>query len=230
MTLYYEDEHVTLYHGDCLTDIRDYWLDADVLLTDPPYGRAWKSGGGLTNADGQGQSKVNRGIRNDESTAARDTALDAWGKRPGIVFGDLMLPPPSSTVQVAVYAKPEDAGIRGARAGLRRDAEAIYLTGTWKSGIGGRTSVFRTTQHVAGPTGAAAVWGHSHAKPLDLMGALVGICPPGVIADPFAGSGSTLVAARNAGRKAVGVELEERYCETTANRLSQRVLDFGSVA
>ena len=71
--------------------------------------------------------------------------------------------------------------------------------------------------------------GHPTPKPLTLMEQLVRKCPPGVIADPFAGSGATLIAARNLGRKAIGVELEEKYCEIIAKRLDQQVIDFDSL-
>ncbi len=69
---------------------------------------------------------------------------------------------------------------------------------------------------------------HPTPKPIPLMERLIAKCPPGAIADPFAGSGATLLAARNLDRKAIGVEIEERYCELIARRLDQMCLNFGS--
>lgn len=229
MKPYYQDEQVTLYHGDCLEI--DAWLKADVLVTDPPYGRNWQSGRGMTNSFGRGLgSKPHGGIVGDRDTSMRDAALELWGNHPGIVFGDLLVMQPARSVQCLIYAKAADAGIKGARAGYRRDAEGIYLIGPWTSAVGGRSSVLRSNSWVAGPTSPAFRWGHPHAKPVDLLEQLLSVCPSGVVSDPFAGSGSMLIAARNQGRKAIGVEIEERYCELIAARLSQGCLDFGELA
>jgi DNA methylase len=221
---YYSDDLVTLHLGDC-REVTE-WLAADVLVTDPPYGRGWRQGGDLRSSRGRPSvSRAHGGIAGDRDTSVRDAALLLWGDRCAVVFGDLMLPPPPGTRQVLAYRKARDAGSRGATGGFRRDVEAVYLIGSWPSGIGGRSSLIATSEPIqGGQYGVSARAGHPHAKPLDVMQELIGFCPPGVIADPFAGSGSTLLAARNLGRRAVGAELEEAYAEKAARRLSQMTL------
>ena len=215
---YYSDETVTLYLGDC-REVAE-WLAADVLVTDPPYGIGYgrKRGTWTMPADRPDH------IKGDEDTALRDWILARW-LHPAIVFGGLKLAPPIRTTQVLVYRKPPDAGTHGAAAGFRHDVEAIYLIGKWPHALGGRSSVIESgARMVGGQVGPAGRYGHPHAKPVDVMETLIAACPQGVIADPFAGAGSTLVAARNLGRRAIGVELEERYCERAARRLSQMTL------
>jgi len=222
LTVYYTDDTTTLYLGDCLSD-PDAWADCAVLVTDPPYGRQWRQG---DTGRGQHRMGAHQGIHGDRDTTTRDRALAVWGNRPAILFGDLLMPCPHQTRQVLVYRKPPDAGTKGTYAGYRRDIEAIHLCGDWPAGHNGDTSVLASGARTIGnPVGLAARYGHPHAKPVDLMCHLIGRCPPGSVADPFAGSGSTLIAARMDGRRAIGVEIEERYCENAANRLSQSIME-----
>jgi hypothetical protein len=220
MTPYYKDDAVTIYHGDCRE--LSAWLDADVMVTDPPYGRAWRQG----TIGGHVKNDSSAGIANDSNTGARDAVLARWGDKPAILFGDLMLPPPAGTKLTGVYHKADAAaGLRGAIGNVRRDCEAIYWVGCWSSGLGGRSALFTTGRRVTSATGVVSLnGGHPHTKPDDVMGALIDLCPPGVIVDPFMGSGSTLRAAKDRGRRCIGVEVDEQWCELAVRRLGQEVL------
>lgn len=222
MTPYYQDDMVTLYHGDCRETTE--WLITDVLVTDPPYGIRWSRHGGGRKAIGRGNRGVRHaGIAGDGDTSSRDHALAMWGDRPAVLFGSFYASQPAGVRHVAAYLKPRNSGVLGSTIGLRRDIEPIYLVGSWPTQPARRSSLF-ATHRVAGAPGP-----HPHAKPIDVMEPLLRMCPPGVVADPFAGSGSTLIAARNLGRRAVGVEIEERYCAAIARRLQQDVLPLESL-
>ena len=226
MTLYYQDDHVTLYHGDCLTEHRE-WLYADVLVTDPPYGIDWKQPDYLAKGRSAGQrTKRHDGIQNDGGVEARDAALLLWGDGPALMFGAIERPAPAGTRRTLVWKKPADAGLFGSTI-WRKDWEPIFMVGKWPQIPATESSVIETAM---GSHRQYAQGLHPHGKPLDTLRRLLSKCPAGTVADPFAGSGSTLVAAKQLGRKAIGIELEERYCEVIAKRLDQGVLDLGGAA
>lgn len=211
MKPYYEDGFVTLYLGDCL-EVEE-WLSADVLITDPPYGMAFESS----------WTTQRRPIANDLDATARDRVLGAWGGKPWLMFGTWRVERPAATRQVLIWHKQgagPGMGDLGSQFGTSH--EEIYLGGSWPKRTTRRGSVITTAES---PSSLTMAIGHPTPKPEALMSVLVA-ASVGTVADPFAGSGSTLVAAKALGRKAIGVELVERYAEIAARRLAQDVLDF----
>lgn len=221
MKPYYQDDLVTLYHGDCL-EVTE-WLEADVLVTDPPYGIAWK---GITSGVNKGYEKHIGGIAGDADKTARDDVLTLWGERPAVVFGSWRVEKPQHTQHRLIWHKKgQPPGPLNAP--FMTQDEEIYILGKgFVSSSPPMRSVISTEEHRPMAVKDA---GHPTPKPVGLMEKLIERCPEGVIADPFAGSGATLLAGRNLGRKVIAVELEEKYCEGMALRLSQQVFDFGGL-
>jgi len=219
MSIYYQDDFVTLYHGDCLTEHRE-WLAADVLVTDPPYGMAYKgfSGRGYWN-----DASKHRAISGDESTQIRDAALAEWRDKPALVFGRWSIPRPAGVRERLIWDKTPCGFMGDLKMPWGSAEEEIYVLGTGFVGKREANIIRSTTYNSQGSDRPS----HPTPKPVGLMELLIAKCPPGAIADPFAGSGATLVAAKNLQRKVIGVELEEEYCEIIAKRCAQEVLDFG---
>lgn len=223
MSIYYQDEHVTLYHGDCLTENRE-WLDADVLVTDPPYGMDYTGFGGRKGEPRRISGRLT--VENDSSTESRDIALELWGAdRPGLVFGKWNQHRPIRTRQRLIWDKRPCGYLGALDIPWASVDEEIYLLG--KGFSGGRIPNIISAGTLM--SSSADRPDHPTPKPVGLMELLIERCPTGVIADPFTGSGATLIAARNLGRKAVGVEMDERYCEMTAKRLAQGSFDFAAL-
>lgn len=219
--IYYQDDYVTLYLGDCLEQTA--WLEADVLVTDPPYGIKWE---GITTGLNKGYEKHKEGIAGDDTIEVRDEVLSRWGTKPAIVFGSWRVDRPANTEHRLIWHK---AGMPPGplNAPFMSQDEEIYILGSgFRSSAPPMRSVIRTDEH---RPSAVAEAGHPTPKPIKLMELLIDRCPEGLLADPFAGSGATLVAAKNLGRRAIGVELEEKYCELIAKRLSQDTFDFSKL-
>ena len=220
MKPYYQDDFITLYHGDCLQHL-DMLDQADVMVTDPPYGIDWTASKGGYKGKGS-RTFFKSAIKNDQDTGARDSVLASWGKSPAIVFGSWRKDMPAGTQHRLIWHKKGQAP-GPTNAPFMSNDEEIYILG--KGFIPSSPplrSVITTTE--ARSVEVARI-GHPTPKPVPLMETLIERCPrEWVIVDPFAGSGSTLRAAKNLGRKAIGFEIEEKYCEITAKRLAQEVL------
>lgn len=219
MKPYYDHNGIQIYLGDC-RDVLPY-LSADVLVTDPPYGLAHSSNrtnalyGSVDTYYGDGS------IANDHDTSLRDFALQWAGERPALVFGSWKVQRPKNVRALLIWDKGEASGMGDLSIPWKPSHEEIYVIG---SGFHGN----RTTGVLRAYVPARISFGrlHPNEKPVALLRTLLQKCPAGIVIDPFMGSGSTLRAAKDLGRSAIGIELEERYCEIAAQRLSQEVVDF----
>lgn len=223
----FDDDGIQLYAGDCRDLAPLVCPQPAVIVTDPPYGTG--EGGYLT---GSLESvTVRHRILGDDDTGTRDDLLSLYPHTPAVVFGSPLRPPPARALQALVYRKAPGSGAIAARAGWRRDIELVYLCGSnddWPQGPPARSAVIETRARSQGnPWGVAARYGHPHAKPLDVLAEVIATCPPGLILDPFAGSATTLLAARMVGRPAIGIELDPAHIATARRNLAQAVIDFG---
>jgi hypothetical protein len=209
---YYEADGVTLYHGDAtaLLDVCAPLVVDAALVSDPPYGIAYASNAAR-------RVGYVRSCANDADTSARDAVLAWWGERRALVFGSWKQPKPAGTRMVVYWDTGGALGMGDLSLPWKNSTQEVYVLGRGFVGRrGGNVLRFPPVQSLGRV--------HPFEKPTDLLQALVVACPDPVIFDPFCGVGSTLVAAKNLGRRAVGVEWEERYCEIAARRLAQGVL------
>jgi len=238
---YYSDDQVALYHGevlDLLTKMVEPCFDA--VVTDPPYSSGGTHAPSRTTRTPQekyvqsGQKKQRPGFAGDNrDQRSWITWCSVWLaqalrlSRPGspiLVFSDWrQLPALTDAVQAGgwtwrgIVQWDKTTASRPQRGRFRAQCEYV----AW--GSAGAMPLERAAPCLPGVFQARVTQDDKHhitGKPTELMRELLGVVEPGgVVLDPFAGSGTTLVAARSLGLKVVGFEMDEGYCEVTAGRL-----------
>jgi site-specific DNA-methyltransferase (adenine-specific) len=211
VTPYYADDLVTIYHGDA-RGIAPTLTGIEAVVSDPPYGMGWDTDTRRF-AGGSDASRRRRGVgRQSPRVVADDMPFDPT---PWLEYGDVILwgsnhfaatLPRGTTL---VWLKRLDAGfgsfLSDAELAWQKGGHGVYCHRDLSMAAEARSRV------------------HPTQKPVGLMRWCVARTR-GTVLDPFMGSGSTLVAAKDAGRRAIGIEIEERYCEIAARRCSQEVL------
>ena len=244
MTPYYEQDGITIYHGDCLQTIALLGADSvNGIITDPPY-----CSGGYLEAQKNTKAQGLRGATvSDEGfewfADNMGTSGLAWllrelavllrtvlqPNRSAFIFTDWrMVPTLAPAVESAGFRFRNqliwDKGNAGLGNGFKPRYEVImeFAKGQAQYATKDGQSVLRYNRVTSGDKQ------HGAEKPCELIEELMRVAGPETILDPFMGSGTTLVAAKRLGRRAIGIDIEERYCEIAAKRLSQRVLEFSA--
>lgn len=214
MKPYYEEAGITIYHGDC-REILPQLGRFDMLLTDPPYGIDFDTDYRRFTSGFDVERKAHRPVHDDDK-AFKPALFLKIGKKQVIwganCFSDSL--PMGSWLVWDKRFKNGKAFLADAEAAWMSSGHGIYLYSVTQQGCIRPEPIDHPTQ-----------------KPVAIMEwCIVKANQPGRIVDPFMGSGTSLVAAKNLGREAVGIEIDERYCEIAANRLRQSVLNFEGVA
>ena len=248
---YYEHDGIVIYHGDCREILPGIASESvDFVFTDPPYGHNnnngdlahhWERALGLVKR-GAAEAGAARPIANDGSEA---NELVRWfygeaarllvkggcccccggggGPDPQFARWSLWLDDAIGFKHAVVW----DKGGLGMGWHYRRNYEMVLIgqkPGAACKWYGGNDvpNVLR----IAGLKPKAE--GHPTPKPVALPRWFIRLhsAPGELVLDPFMGSGTTLVAAKLEGRKAIGIEIEEKYCEMAVKRLAQEVLQF----
>ena len=227
---YYADDAVTIYHGDC-REILPSLATLPLILTDPPYGVGVNYGEGYDDAPKTYWPWFHEAVQIMRSSART------------VIFTHRVkaLAELREWDWVGVWNKPYAAGARIGNSPLLPHWEPIFMYGIHSRGVYGQATsdVFNVSPQRTGEAAAdvgRAKWaktqhvGHPCPKPGELYSRFIQtFADPGeVIADPFMGSGTTLFAAKALGRRAIGIEIEERYCEIAASRCSQEVLELSA--
>lgn len=224
MNPYFEEKGITIYHGDC-RDVLPSIAVADLVVADPPYlfGLASVEGkvgwGDLMNSAywyAAWLSELKRITANSQGAA---WVFNSWRSFP--VLAKAAYDARWAIESLLVWDK-DWIGPGGTR-GLRPQYELVALFIQSDFAIANRSlpDVWRQKWMTT-----IGVTDHRAEKPEALIEKIIKESGGNTILDPFMGSGTTLVAAKNLGRNAVGIEVEERHCETAAKRLSQEVLSF----
>lgn len=208
-TPYYEDDAVTIYHGDC-REIAPL-IEFGSLVTDPPYGL-----GDVLHRPGPGKwgKFWSEGAPTWDRDAPEIVPLLAAKAKYAIVWGGnyFVLPPARGWL---VWDK------------IVREFSSGHGELAW-SNLEQPVRAFNFSHGQLASEGKL----HPTQKPITLMRWCMGFLPAdcGIVLDPFMGSGTTLRAAKDLGLKAIGIELDERYCAAAVDRLAQSVFDFGEAA
>ena len=243
MTPYYSDAAVTIYHGDALDVLGGaLGISADppsILVTDPPYTAA----GGSTN--GRSSDADSQFFRFWINSVAERIRFVMHPESRGFVFADWR----TINLMAAAFREPGSrlrAPSWDCKQALVWDREGIGMGSPFRNGyemiavVGGPDAKWDhmprnipTVIRHRWPYGSSEF--HGAEKPVDLCEKLIRWADPAnlpnrTVLDPFMGSGTTLIAAKNKGLRSIGIELEEANCEIAARRLSQEVLDLGGAA